>query len=857
MTKYLLCLSVGKALSTKKGLSLIFILLLIVNFMIIQSPSMSLVAAQGSDLDTSLAQAAGKGYLSSLVLRSDSKGLLANFYLTDQVAASDLAQELISSPLQSYEITAEDWLDSRTYQITALLQPDNLTLTLDVQKPEARWQIVKLNLPDQTDITSAADASSSQSSQTASQTEGTPAGPTEIIFVGQIQSDLNVRRGPGITYDVQGGLGSGDEVQIEGISEDKGWYLASQNGAEIGWISSRSDLVNVIEVEVAIEAPAQPDETTADKMAPEKAEEADTEALTGTQETTETLLADTNTSADGKAADDGETSSDDGDESDEILYANAKGRILGTLPVYLEPNIDSEAVMMLAFGNEVDVIGLDASKQWYQVAQDGIMLGWLATDSGLVSLIPAKMSRTATTLTSLDVYRAPAANSAINGSLDQGEVVDIIGVSMTGSWYQIAQNGEQLGWISARPDLVSTEASMDESGETMADEIMVDEARASSDEAEAMADEAQTGDEATAPAKPSIPVMSVDTASSASTNSDANAAATPNQANAEIESPSSPAPAPTSTSNILIIQPKTGEAIYQINPDGSGLRLLTTGIDPALSPDKTKLAFTRWGGDERGALFIYDLTTGQETEILGEMFEPKSPTWSPDGTRIMINFQNGGRREIEERCVAPNKGNQIPRGAYDINVGSETGRICYKLFLDTYWQLRRVDPATGGFEDMASDRYSFAPTWHPAKPWQVLFSGAAGLLILDVDQNQYTDFFALDVRDRAATFSPDGSRVALTYKQDTFWEVYTLDANTGARTRLTKPSILGRRYSSAAPAWSPDGSQIVFVTDRSGRWEFWIMDANGDNQRPLFSTEVASQLDVAYRAVDERLVSWR
>lgn len=685
-------------------------------------------------------------------------------------------------------------------------------------------------------------------------------------------------------------------MQIEGISEDQGWYLASQNGEEIGWISSRSDLVNVIEVEVAIEAPAQPDEAMTDKMAPEEAEAPEetegadtgladnvpdtggvagtTEALTSTQETTdtETLLADTNTSADGEVADDGETSSeeggegDEGDAGDEILYANATGQILGTLPVYLEPNIDSEAVMMLAFGNEVDVIGLDASRQWYQIAQDGVMLGWLATDSGLVSLIPAQMSRTATTLASLDVYRVPAANSAINGSLDQGEVVDIIGVSITGSWYQVAQNGERLGWISARPDLVSTEASRGESGEAMADEdeAMVDETQVSSDEvettsdeAEVMADEVETSDDAIASAKPSIPVVSVDASSSASTTSDANAVATPNQANAETEAPSSPAPAPTNTSSILIIQPKTGEAIYQINPDGSGLRLLTTGIDPALSPDKTKLAFTRWGGDERGALFIYDLMTGQETEILGEMFEPKSPTWSPDGTRIMINFQNGGRREIEERCVAPNKGNQIPRGAYDINVGSETGRICYKLFLDTYWQLRRVDPATGDFEDMASDRYSFAPTWNPAKPWQVLFNGAGGLLILDVDQNQYTDFFALDVRDGAATFSPDGSRVALTYKQDTFWEVYTLDANTGARTRLTKPSILGHRYSSAAPAWSPDGSQIVFVTDRSGRWEFWIMDANGDNQRPLFSTEVASQLDVEYRAVDERLISWR
>ena len=68
------------------------------------------------------------------------------------------------------------------------------------------------------------------------------------------------------------------------------------------------------------------------------------------------------------------------------------------------------------------------------------------------------------------------------------------------------------------------------------------------------------------------------------------------------------------------------------------------GNDPAPSPDGTKIAFTRWSSGEIGALWIYDLTTGTEWQVLGEMYEPKSPTWSVDGTQIVINYQHGGGR---------------------------------------------------------------------------------------------------------------------------------------------------------------------------------------------------------------------
>ena len=50
----------------------------------------------------------------------------------------------------------------------------------------------------------------------------------------------------------------------------------------------------------------------------------------------------------------------------------------------------------------------------------------------------------------------------------------------------------------------------------------------------------------------------------------------------------------------LVVQLSSGGEIKTINADGSGLRSLTHGIDPALSPDGQTVAFTRWAQGETG-----------------------------------------------------------------------------------------------------------------------------------------------------------------------------------------------------------------------------------------------------------------
>ena len=71
-----------------------------------------------------------------------------------------------------------------------------------------------------------------------------------------------------------------------------------------------------------------------------------------------------------------------------------------------------------------------------------------------------------------------------------------------------------------------------------------------------------------------------------------------------LSEPMAAAPTPVAEfTGKLVFQVCNGCDIYVINADGSGLRRLTDGMDPAWSPDGKKVAFARWR-DPRGIYVI-------------------------------------------------------------------------------------------------------------------------------------------------------------------------------------------------------------------------------------------------------------
>jgi hypothetical protein len=341
-----------------------------------------------------------------------------------------------------------------------------------------------------------------------------------------------------------------------------------------------------------------------------------------------------------------------------------------------------------------------------------------------------------------------------------------------------------------------------------------------------------------------------------------------------------PAPVSGNGPGFLVFQTQSGGDIYYIKADGTGLRRLTHGLDPQVSPDGTKVTFTRW--EPEYALFTINLDGSNEKNIAHGWREMKSPSWSADGSRLVFSFQSGGRLEADvvhldlAKLARAGQKVAIPPNARGVKI--ENGILTYAIPADAHWYLKQITPATGQYFDPAAGEYSYAPSWSPTNPNWLIYQSRNGLGVYDEATNTAHPLTA-DFRDRAPVLSPDGSRIALSYWQDGHWEVHTLNSDGQERRRLTETplTVLAQKtelhhafvegkvrvvagenpaWNNAAPAWSPDGQQLAFVTDRTGRWEIWIMNADGSNQRPMFPNGALAGLTLNYAGVDERMISW-
>lgn len=90
---------------------------------------------------------------------------------------------------------------------------------------------------------------------------------------------------------------------------------------------------------------------------------------------------------------------------------------------------------------------------------------------------------------------------------------------------------------------------------------------------------------------------------------------------------------------------------------------------------------------------------------------------------------------------------------------------------------------------------------------------AAAFLAAAVSASAVNPLWVRDVK-----ISPDGSKIAFTYKGD----IYTVPSGGGQAVRLTSDSS----YEST-PVWSPDGKKIAFASDRNGGKDIYIMSSNG------------------------------
>jgi TolB protein len=310
-----------------------------------------------------------------------------------------------------------------------------------------------------------------------------------------------------------------------------------------------------------------------------------------------------------------------------------------------------------------------------------------------------------------------------------------------------------------------------------------------------------------------------------------------------------PTPA-TELTGKLVFQVCNGCDIYVVNADGSGLRRLTDGMDPAWSPDGKKVAFARWR-DPRG-IYVIDEDGSNETLLFG-WSQAKAPAWSPDGSRIVFTRRYGG----QEKDVELFPGWILPA--------------------HPWWKLGVVRVEDRYFTELLCYDHSFSPTWSPdpstgsgQRGKVIAYDSDYGIHLTSEDgsigsqsYDRSLNALSTDVRDTAPAWSPDGTRIAFMFKQHDHWEIYVMNADGSNRVRLTHEELfIPRPPNNVSPAWSPDSRHIAFFTDRNSelgsselKWELYVMNADGSDQRPMFETALDG-LPIEYGFVAERMVSW-
>jgi Tol biopolymer transport system component len=288
--------------------------------------------------------------------------------------------------------------------------------------------------------------------------------------------------------------------------------------------------------------------------------------------------------------------------------------------------------------------------------------------------------------------------------------------------------------------------------------------------------------------------------------------------------PATPTPRPALRGR-LVYQTASGGDINVINLDGSGMRTVAHGLDPAWSPDGKQIAFTKWV-DGPGLYVVNPDGTGERQ--LYAMHDAKSPAWSPDGTMIAVTTR-------------------------DSMVATVTfGRYSYSTTKDQ-WKLLAVPVAGGDLIPVPVDfeYYAFSPTW--SSTGFIAYHGNRGLYVTTMKKDAQASLVGNTPRPDSPVWSPDGSRLAFMMWQNDRWDIFVMNPDGSYLKILTPPPpYLKRPYNNVAPAWSPDGKYIAFLSDREGmdNWRTYVMNADGSDQRPLLD------VTVRYEAASERVLSW-
>lgn len=308
-----------------------------------------------------------------------------------------------------------------------------------------------------------------------------------------------------------------------------------------------------------------------------------------------------------------------------------------------------------------------------------------------------------------------------------------------------------------------------------------------------------------------------------------------------IDQPTTVRSTPSGLAGHIVFQDKSGGTIYVYTPSSGELRPLTGGAHPAISPDGTRVAFVRGGGDS--GLWVIHIDGTNPYKIYATD-TARTPAWSPDGQWIVFSRTTG-----YDTCrdLGPD-GYQGRFGCVPDRPGLED----FPLVTTPIRTLSRVDTNGSNERDIASLQRAQAPSWSGT---EIVYqdSSPAGLQITADHPDAASRPLLAGFLNQDPAWQPGGGRIAYQTEVNGKWQIFTINPDGSGRVALTgaQSAAGGAGSHHVSPSWSPDGKRLLFVSDRGGRWALWVMNADGSNPQPL-----PISVPIEYGFNLEQVASW-
>lgn len=252
-------------------------------------------------------------------------------------------------------------------------------------------------------------------------------------------------------------------------------------------------------------------------------------------------------------------------------------------------------------------------------------------------------------------------------------------------------------------------------------------------------------------------------------------------------------------SRIYFVSKRSGaDEIWAMDWDGSNQTQLTKlrslSINPAVSPDGSRLAFTSYArGTPR--IMMLDTMTGRPLSFYNqEASLNATPSFSPDGKQIYYASTASGIAQIYVAALDGQGFRRIShRDAIEVEPKVNPKNPSLMLFVGGpgHQQIYQMNTEGVGVERVTNGEGEAAnPAWHPdgqhfAFSWTRGYAtGNFNIFVMDIGSRQY---------------------VQLTHSE-------------------------GRNEN---PSWAPDGRHLVFASTRSGKSQIYTMLADGTQVKPL------------------------